>query len=110
TEMAHAAGATVIVDNVFATPILQRPMDFGVDLVVYSTTKHIDGQGRALGGAILGSKEFIDTDLRMMMRHTGPSMSPFNAWLNLKSLETMPLRVERQNSAAAEIAAALHED
>jgi O-succinylhomoserine sulfhydrylase len=94
-RMAHAAGATVIVDNVFATPVLQQPLPMGADVVVYSTTKHIDGQGRTLGGVILGTHEFCDDHLRMFLRHTGPTMSPFNAWVLLKGLETLDLRVHR---------------
>lgn len=107
TQMAHAAGATVVVDNVFATPILQRPMESGVDVVVYSTTKHLDGHGRTLGGAILGTQEFMTETLQPMMRHTGPSLSPFNAWVILKSLETLGLRVERQAATARTVAEAL---
>jgi O-succinylhomoserine sulfhydrylase len=102
--LAHAAGAQVVVDNVFATPILQRPMEFGADVVVYSATKHIDGQGRALGGAVLGSREFIDGPVQTLMRHTGPALSPFNAWLFTKGLETMAMRVERQSDVALRIA------
>jgi O-succinylhomoserine sulfhydrylase len=103
-ELAHAAGARVIVDNIFATPILQRPLELGADVVVYSTTKHIDGQGRTLGGAILGSTAFVEEELRPIMRHTGPTMSPFNAWVVLKSLETLRLRVERQTGSALGLA------
>ncbi|MBS3941930.1 MAG: O-succinylhomoserine sulfhydrylase [Actinobacteria bacterium] len=103
-ELAHAAGARVIVDNVFATPVLQRPMEFGADVVVYSTTKHLDGHGRTLGGMILGSTEFVQEDLRPLMRHTGPTMSPFNAWVVLKSLETLRLRVEHQTASALRLA------
>jgi O-succinylhomoserine sulfhydrylase len=103
-DLAHAAGAQVVVDNVFATPVLQRPMEFGADIVVYSATKHIDGQGRALGGAVLGSREFIDGPVQTLMRHTGPSLSPFNAWLFTKGLETMAMRVERQSEVALRIA------
>ena len=103
-DLAHAAGATVVIDNVFATPLLQRPLELGADVVVYSATKHIDGQGRCLGGAILGSKEFCNDKLSPFVRHTGPSMSPFNAWVLLKGLETMALRVERQCRTATEIA------
>jgi O-succinylhomoserine sulfhydrylase len=88
-ELAHGAGATVIVDNVFATPVLQKPLDLGADVVVYSATKHIDGQGRTLGGVILGSEEFITSTLQPLMRHTGPAMSPFNAWVLLKGVETL---------------------
>jgi O-succinylhomoserine sulfhydrylase len=94
--MAHAAGAMVLVDNVFASPILQKPLELGADVVVYSATKHIDGQGRVLGGAILGNHgEYMDEQLRMFVRHTGPSLSPFNAWVLLKGLETLELRIER---------------
>lgn len=103
-EMAHEAGATVIVDNVFATPILQRPLELGADVVVYSATKHIDGQGRVLGGAILGSKEYIRQMVEPLMRHTGPAMSPFNAWVLVKGLETLPLRVRTQVESALRIA------
>ncbi len=104
SRLAHAAGASVVVDNVFATPLLQRPLELGADVVVYSATKHIDGQGRCLGGAILGSREFCTENLTPFIRHTGPSMSPFNAWVLLKGLETMALRVERQCRTALEIA------
>ncbi|MBX5488368.1 O-succinylhomoserine sulfhydrylase [Mycolicibacterium hassiacum DSM 44199] len=103
-ELAHAAGAKVVLDNVFATPILQQGFPLGVDVVVYSGTKHIDGQGRVLGGAILGSKEYIDEHVQKLMRHTGPAISPFNAWVLLKGLETLALRVERQNASAHRIA------
>lgn len=103
-ELAHAAGAKVVLDNVFATPILQRGMPLGADVVVYSGTKHIDGQGRVLGGAILGSREFIDEPVQKLMRHTGPALSPFNAWTLLKGLETLALRVQHQNSSAHRIA------
>lgn len=106
SELAHDAGARVIVDNVFATPVFQRPLELGADVVVYSTTKHIDGQGRTLGGAILGSEEFIDTQLKPFIRHAGPAMSPFNAWILTKSLETLRLRVEHQ--AATALALACH--
>ncbi len=104
SEMAHAAGAKVVLDNVFATPILQQGFPLGVDVVVYSGTKHIDGQGRVLGGAILGSKEYIDEPVQKLMRHTGPALSPFNAWTLLKGLETLALRVQHQNSSAHRIA------
>ncbi|MDN4519096.1 O-succinylhomoserine sulfhydrylase [Mycolicibacterium austroafricanum] len=103
-ELAHAAGAKVVLDNVFATPILQQGFPLGVDVVVYSGTKHIDGQGRVLGGAILGSKEYIDEPVQKLMRHTGPALSPFNAWTLLKGLETLSLRVQHQNSSAHRIA------
>ena len=104
-ELAHAAGARVIVDNVFATPILQRPLELGADVVMYSTTKHIDGQGRALGGAILTNDDSFFADyLTPFLRHTGPSMSPFNAWIMLKGLETLGIRVERHCQNARAIA------
>jgi O-succinylhomoserine sulfhydrylase len=108
-DMAHKAGATVIVDNVFATPVLQHPLEFGADIVVYSTTKHIDGQGRTMGGAILARKEFVNETLSPFYRHTGPSMSPFNAWVLLKGLETLELRVQQHCSNAMEIAEFLTE-
>lgn len=107
--LAHDAGARVIVDNVFATPVLQQPFELGADIVVYSTTKHIDGQGRTLGGAILGSKAFIYEELQPLMRHTGPSMSPFNAWVVTKSLETLRLRVQHQTIGAASLASRLEQ-
>lgn len=103
-ELAHAAGALVIADNVFATPVLQRPLEFGADVVVYSATKHIDGQGRAMGGAILGSTDYITGPVKTMMRHTGPSISPFNAWIMTKGLETMRLRVDHANRNALVLA------
>ncbi len=103
-RLTHRAGGILVVDNVFATPLLQKPMALGADVVVYSATKHIDGQGRALGGAILASEKFIKDDLGLFYRHTGPSLSPFNAWLLLKGLETLELRVERQCRTAAAIA------
>ncbi len=106
-EMAHAAGACFIVDNVFATPILQRPLDYGADVVVYSATKHIDGQGRTLGGAILGSAAFLKDHLQIFLRHTGPSMSPFNAWVLVKGLETLELRVARHCDNALALARSL---
>ncbi len=106
-EIAHAAGARLVVDNVFATPLYQKPLELGADVVVYSATKHIDGQGRCLGGVVLSSKEFLDKYLQVFIRQTGPSMSPFNAWVLLKGLETLPLRVERQTSSAEKIVAAL---
>jgi O-succinylhomoserine sulfhydrylase len=108
-ELAHASGARVIVDNVFATPVLQKPLELGADVVVYSTTKHMDGHGRTLGGAILGSRDFIFEGLQPWMRHTGPSMSPFNAWVILKSLETLTLRVEKQAASALAIAGLLED-
>jgi O-succinylhomoserine sulfhydrylase len=103
-EMAHAAGAKVVLDNVFATPILQQGFPLGVDVVVYSGTKHIDGQGRVLGGAILGDKQYIDEPVQKLMRHTGPALSPFNAWVLLKGLETLAVRVEYSNASALRIA------
>ncbi len=103
-EIAHKAGAKLIVDNVFATPIFQKPLALGADIVCYSATKHIDGQGRVLGGVVLGSKEFISGPLQMFVRQTGPSLSPFNAWVMLKGLETLALRVEKQAANAAKIA------
>ncbi len=105
SEMSHAAGATVVVDNVFATPILQRPLELGADVVVYSTTKHFDGQGRTLGGVILGTTEYVQEQLKPFMRHTGPSMSPFNAWVILKAMETLALRIRRQGEATETVAA-----
>jgi O-succinylhomoserine sulfhydrylase len=104
SAIAKKAGALVVVDNVFATPLLQRPMKLGADIVVYSATKHIDGQGRCLGGVVLGSKEFVDEKLHNYLKHTGPSLSPFNAWVLLKGLETLPLRVERHGASAAALA------
>jgi O-succinylhomoserine sulfhydrylase len=103
-KIAHKAGALVVIDNVFATPILQRPMPLGADIVVYSATKHIDGQGRCLGGVVLGTKDFIEDKLHTFLKQTGPSLSPFNAWVLLKGLETLPLRVERHGASAAAIA------
>jgi O-succinylhomoserine sulfhydrylase len=100
----HRAGGLFVVDNVFATPLLQKPLALGADVVVYSATKHIDGQGRVLGGAILSSENFIKDDLGNFYRHTGPSLSPFNAWLLLKGLETLELRVERQSRTGQAIA------
>ncbi len=106
-DLSHAAGAQVVVDNVFATPLLQRPLEFGADIVVYSATKHIDGQGRCLGGVILGTAKYINEVLQPFIRHTGPSLSPVNAWILLKGLETLDLRLTRQSAAAEEIAKAL---
>ena len=100
----HSVGATLVVDNVFATPLMQRPLELGADCVVYSATKHIDGQGRCLGGVILGSNAFIDTHIHNYLRQTGPSLSPFNAWVLLKGLETLPLRVAQQQDSAGKIA------
>ena len=100
SDLAHAVGAKVVVDNVFGTPVFSKPLEHGADIVVYSTTKHIDGGGRVLGGAVLGPKEFIDGPVKNLMRHTGPAMSPFNAWVNVKGLETLRLRVEQQARSA----------
>ena len=105
--IAHQAGAIVVVDNVFATPLLQKPFDYGADVVVYSCTKHIDGQGRVLGGAVLGRKAWVEETLQPFIRNTGPSMSPFNAWLLLKGLETLHLRVHGACASAARVADAL---
>jgi O-succinylhomoserine sulfhydrylase len=104
SDLAHKVGATVIVDNAMASPVLQRPLELGADVVMYSATKHIDGQGRVLAGALLGSFSYVQEKLLPFVRHTGPSLSAFNAWVLLKSLETMNLRVERMNSNAQEIA------
>lgn len=104
SELAHRVGATVIVDNVMASPILQKPLQHGADVVMYSATKHIDGQGRVLAGAILGSFSYIHEYLNPFIRHTGPSLSPFNAWVLVKSLETIGMRVERMSSSAQRIA------
>ncbi|OLT41920.1 O-succinylhomoserine sulfhydrylase [Serinicoccus sp. CNJ-927] len=110
SELAHAAGATVVVDNVFGTPVFSRPLDHGADIVVYSTTKHIDGQGRVMGGMILGPEELVAGPIQTLLRHTGPAMSPFNAWVTLKGLETMALRVERQAATALSLAQELEAD
>jgi len=106
-EIAHAGGARLIIDNVFATPIWQSPLALGADVVVYSTTKHIDGQGRCLGGIILSSHDFIQDHIHTFLRQTGPSISPFNAWVMLKGLETLGIRVRQQSASAAAIADAL---
>jgi O-succinylhomoserine sulfhydrylase len=106
-KIAHEAGATLVVDNVFSTPLWQSPLALGADCVVYSATKHIDGQGRCLGGIILASEEFIQKNVHMLIRQTGPSMSPFNAWVLLKGLETLSVRVRRQTDSAATVAVAL---
>jgi O-succinylhomoserine sulfhydrylase len=103
-ELAHAAGAIVVVDNVFATPLLQQPLKLGADVVVYSCTKHMDGQGRVLGGAVLGSRKWINDTLQPFIRNTGPALSPFNAWVLLKGIETMALRVDASSRSAAAIA------
>ena len=102
--LANSIGARVIVDNVFATPLQQKPLQLGAHIVVYSATKHIDGQGRCLGGVILSDKKWIDENLHDYFRHTGPSLSPFNAWTLLKGLETLPLRVRQQTESAGKIA------
>lgn len=104
SALAHGAGAKVIVDNVFATPMLQRPLELGADIVTYSATKHIDGQGRTMGGAVLSTNKYIKDVFEPFYRHTGPSMSPFNAWIMVKGLETLPLRVERMCANADRIA------
>ena len=104
SDLAHAAGALVAVDNVFATPLLQHPLQLGADIVIYSCTKHIDGQGRVLGGAVLGARNWVETTLQPFIRNTGPSLSPFNAWLLLKGLETLSLRVHAMSRSAAILA------
>lgn len=104
SKLAHAAGATVVVDNVFGTPVLSRPLEHGADVVVYSATKHIDGQGRALGGVILGPADYIQGPVKHLMRNVGASMSPFNAWVMLKGLETLRLRVHAQTASAVSLA------
>jgi len=103
-ELTHAAGGVLIMDNVFASPLLQKPLELGADIVVYSATKHIDGQGRSLGGAVLGSAKFIGETLAPFLRHTGPALSPFNAWVLVKGLETLELRVNQQCDSASQIA------
>jgi O-succinylhomoserine sulfhydrylase len=103
-DLAHKAGAIVVVDNVFATPLLQQPLAMGADVVVYSCTKHMDGQGRTLGGAVLATKKWINDVLQPFIRNTGPALSPFNAWVILKGLETLALRVDAAGRAAAAIA------
>ena len=104
SEVAHAVGARVVIDNVFATPILQRPMERGADVVVYSATKHIDGQGRCMGGCLLCGQDFFDLHYNQFLRHTGPTLSPFNAWVMLKGLETLELRVREMCANALEMA------
>ncbi|MBB4230568.1 O-succinylhomoserine sulfhydrylase [Rhizobium mongolense] len=103
-KLADQIGAKVVVDNVFATPLFQKPLELGAHIVVYSATKHIDGQGRCLGGVVLSDKQWIDENLHDYFRHTGPAMSPFNAWTLLKGIETLPLRVKQQTASAARIA------
>ena len=107
SDLAHKVGAKVIVDNVFATPVLQHPLSLGADIVVYSATKHIDGQGRCLGGIILGAEEFVEETLAPYLKHTGPALSPFNAWTLLKGLETLDLRVQKHCDNAEKVAAFL---
>ena len=106
-KIAHSVGATLVVDNVFATPLFQSPFALGADCVVYSATKHIDGQGRCLGGVVLGSEKFIQDNVQSLIRQTGPSISPFNAWVLLKGLETLSVRVHRQTDTAATVSVAL---
>jgi O-succinylhomoserine sulfhydrylase len=103
-DLAHKSGAIVVVDNVFATPLLQQPLTLGADVVVYSCTKHIDGQGRVLGGAVLADAKWVNDTLQPFIRNTGPALSPFNAWLLLKGLETLPLRIDAGCRSAASIA------
>jgi O-succinylhomoserine sulfhydrylase len=107
-ELTHAAGGKLVVDNALASPVIQKPLSLGADVVIYSATKHIDGQGRSLGGAILGPTEIVEEKLSNIMRHTGPSLSPFNAWILLKGLETLDLRVERHSRNAHQVAAFLN--
>ncbi len=104
SDLAHRAGALLMVDNVFATPLLQRPLGLGADVVIYSATKHIDGQGRCLGGAVLGPRVWIEETLHPFLRNTGPALSPFNAWVLLKGLETLPVRLPAMQASAAAIA------
>lgn len=104
SRLANQIGAKVVVDNVFATPLFQKPLELGAHIVVYSATKHIDGQGRCLGGVVLSDKEWIDANLHDYFRHSGPAMSPFNAWVLLKGLETMALRVKQQTENATRVA------
>ncbi len=107
-ELTHAAGGKLVVDNALASPVVQKPLSLGADVVIYSATKHIDGQGRSLGGAILGPTEIVEEKLSNIMRHTGPSLSPFNAWILLKGLETLDLRVERHSQNAHQVAVFLN--
>lgn len=104
SDIAHQAGARVVIDNVFATPVFQRPLELGADVVIYSATKHIDGQGRCLGGVVLGTKSFVRDHLEPYLKHTGGAMSPFNAWVMLKGLETLDIRCRAQSDSAAMIA------
>lgn len=108
-DIAHAAGARLVVDNVFATALYQKPLLHGADVVVYSATKHIDGQGRCMGGVVLCDEDFLDKHLQVFLRQSGPTLSPFNAWVLLKSLETFPLRVGKQAATAARLAAVLED-
>ncbi len=110
SDLAHAQGATVIVDNVFSTPVFSDAVALGADVIIYSATKHIDGQGRALGGVILGTREFIRGTVEPFMKHTGGSMSPFTAWLMVKGIETMDLRVRAQAASALHVASGLAAD
>jgi O-succinylhomoserine sulfhydrylase len=103
-DVAHAGGARLMIDNALASPIVQKPMRFGADIVIYSATKHIDGQGRCLGGAILADKAFLETEFQPFLRHAGPALSPFNAWVLVKGLETLALRVERSSETALKLA------
>ena len=107
SKIAHKHNALVIVDNIFASPILQKPIEFGADVIVYSGTKHIDGQGRVLGGAILSTQHYYDEYLKPYMRHTGPTLSPFNAWVLLKGLETLEYRMNQHCENAEKIASFL---
>lgn len=106
-DLAHQAGARLVIDNVFASPMHQKPLDFGADIICYSATKHIDGQGRVMGGLVLGDASFIDDELLPFYRQTGAGISPFNAWVLLKALETLPLRIEAQSKSAMAIATML---
>jgi O-succinylhomoserine sulfhydrylase len=103
-DIVHSAGARLVVDNVFATPMFQRPLELGADVVVYSATKHIDGQGRCLGGVVLGTERFIRDEVEPFVKHTGPALSPFNAWVMLKGLETLALRCHAQTDGAEALA------
>ena len=107
-ELTHAAGGKLAIDNALASPVVQKPLSLGTDVVIYSATKHIDGQGRSLGSAILGSMEIVEEKLSNIMRHSGPSLSPFNAWILLKGLETLDLRVERHSRNAHQVAVFLN--
>jgi O-succinylhomoserine sulfhydrylase len=108
-NIAHENDALVVVDNVFATPLLQKPIQMGADIVIYSSTKHIDGQGRCLGGCILTSEEILEEKVLPLIRHTGPNLSPFNAWVMLKGMETMDLRINKMCLNAAEVAQGLRD-